>query len=56
MMNELVTRQQEQVLPISSETKELIQSSMADSTLKRLWEREFNPSRRSIRSLLARTQ
>ena len=34
-MNELVTRQQEQGLAISSETKELIQSSIADSTLKR---------------------
>ena len=34
-MNELVTQQQEQVLAISSETKELIQSSIADSTLKR---------------------
>ena len=34
-MNELVTRQQEQGLAISSETKELIRSSIADSTLKR---------------------
>ena len=34
-MNELVTQQQEQGLAISSETKELIQSSIADSTLKR---------------------
>ena len=34
-MNELVTQQQEQGLAISSETKELIQSSVADSTLKR---------------------
>ena len=34
-MNELVTQQQEQVLAISSETKELIQSSIADSALKR---------------------
>ncbi len=34
-MNELVTRQQEQELAISTETKELIQSSIADSTLKR---------------------
>ena len=34
-MNELVTRQQEQGLAISTETKELIQSSIADSTLKR---------------------
>ena len=35
IINELVTRQQEQGLAISSETKELIQSSIADSTLKR---------------------
>ncbi len=35
MMNELVTRQQETGLVISTETKELIQSSIADSTLKR---------------------
>ena len=35
LMNELVTRQQEQGLAISTETKELIQSSIADSTLKR---------------------
>ena len=34
-MNELVTRQQERGLAISTETKELIQSSLADSTLKR---------------------
>ena len=34
-MNELVTRQQETELTISTETKELIQSSIADSTLKR---------------------
>ena len=34
-MNELVVRQQEQGLSISTETKELIQSSIADSTLKR---------------------
>ena len=34
-MNELVTRQQEHGLAISTETKELIQSSIADSTLKR---------------------
>ena len=34
-MNELVTRQQEQGLSVSTETKELIQSSIADSTLKR---------------------
>ena len=34
-MNELVTRQQGQGLAISTETKELIQSSIADSTLKR---------------------
>ena len=34
-MNELVTQQQEQGLAISSETKELLQSSVADSTLKR---------------------
>ena len=33
-MNELVTRQQEQGLAISTETKELIQSSIADNTLK----------------------
>ena len=31
-MNELVTRQQEAGLAISTETKELIQSSIADST------------------------
>ena len=35
IMNELVTRQQETGLAISTETKELIQSSIADSTLKR---------------------
>ena len=35
-MNELVTTQQTETgLSISSETKELIQSSIADSTLKR---------------------
>ena len=34
-MNELVTQQQERGLAINSETKELIQSSIADSTLKR---------------------
>lgn len=34
-MNELVTQQNETGLAISSETKELIQSSIADSTLKR---------------------
>ena len=34
-MNELVTRRQETGLSISTETKELIQSSIADSTLKR---------------------
>ena len=34
-MNELVTRQQEAGLVISTETKELIQSSIAGSTLKR---------------------
>ena len=34
-MNELVTRQRETGLNISTETKELIQSSIADSTLKR---------------------
>ena len=34
-MNELVTRQQEAGLAVSTETKELIQSSIADSTLKR---------------------
>ena len=34
-MNELVTRQQETELAISTEAKELIQSSIADSTLKR---------------------
>ena len=34
-MNELVTQQQERGLAISTETKELIQSSIADSTLKR---------------------
>ena len=35
MMDELVTRQQETGLPISTETKELMQSSITDSTLKR---------------------
>ena len=34
-MKELVTQQQETGLAISTETKELIQSSIADSTLKR---------------------
>ena len=34
-MNELVAQQQETELAISTETKELIQSSIADSTLKR---------------------
>ena len=34
-MNELVTQQQSEGLAISAETKELIQSSIADSTLKR---------------------
>ena len=34
-MDELVTQQQEQGLSISTETKELIQSSIADSTLER---------------------
>ena len=34
-MNELVTQQQETELAIRQETKELIQSSIADSTLKR---------------------
>ena len=34
-MDELVTQQQEQGFSISTETKELIQSSIADSTLKR---------------------
>ena len=34
-MNELVTQQQERGIAISTETKELIQSSIADSTLKR---------------------
>ena len=34
-MNQLATRQQETGLAISTETKELIQSSIADSTLKR---------------------
>ena len=34
-MNELVTQQQETELAISQEAKELIQSSIADSTLKR---------------------
>ena len=35
IMNELATRHQEQGLTISAETKKLIQSSIADSTLKR---------------------
>ena len=34
-MNELATQQQSERLAISTETKELIQSSIADSTLKR---------------------
>ena len=34
-MNELITPQNEMGLAISTETKELIQSSIADSTLKR---------------------
>ena len=34
-MNELVTKQQAMELAISTETKGLIQSSIADSTLKR---------------------
>jgi hypothetical protein len=34
-VDELVTQQQEQGFSISTETKELIQSSIADSTLKR---------------------
>ena len=34
-MNELVTRQQEARLTISTQTNELIQSSITDSTLKR---------------------
>ena len=34
-MNELVTQQNETGLAVSTETKELIQSSIADSTLKR---------------------
>ena len=34
-MNELATQQTETELAISTETKELIQSSIADSTLKR---------------------
>ena len=34
-MNELVTQQQSEALAISTETKELIQSSIADTTLKR---------------------
>ena len=34
-MNELATQQNETELAISTETKELIQSSIADSTLKR---------------------
>ena len=33
-MNELATQQQKHGLTISTETKELIQSSIADSTLK----------------------
>ena len=45
-MNELVTRQQETELTISTETKELVQSSITDSTLKRfsnLHHRVINP-------------
>ena len=34
-MNELITRQQRTGLAVSTETKESIQSSIADSTLKR---------------------
>ena len=34
-MNELATQGQEQGLSISTETKELIQSSLADSALQR---------------------
>ena len=34
-MSELVTQQQEQGLAISTETKELIQSSIADSSMAR---------------------
>ena len=34
-MNELVTQHKETKLAISTETKKLIQSSIADSTLKR---------------------
>ena len=34
-MNELVTQRTETKLSISTETKELIQSSIADSTLER---------------------
>ena len=34
-MNELITQQNETGLAISTETKGLIQSSIADSTLKR---------------------
>ena len=34
-MNELVTQHKETKLAISTETKELIQSNIADSTLKR---------------------
>lgn len=40
-MNELVTQQQSEGLAISSETKELIQSSIADSTLRRYQRRIY---------------
>ena len=42
-MNELVRKQNEAELAISTETKELIQSSIADSTLKR-YQRSLKPS------------
>ena len=45
-MNELVTQQQETGLSISTETKELIQSSIADSTLKR-YQRSLKPTYKS---------
>ena len=35
MMNELITQHKETKLAMSTETKELIQSSITDSTLKR---------------------
>ena len=47
-MNELVTRQQEQGLAISTETKELIQSSIADSTLSAISPNNFNRNRKEI--------